>query len=168
LLGGMLYRVVGFNGTIMRHLLRLLVTIASLPGSVVQPPLWAFLVTYGGSSLGFLTCRQRTGLAIDVTPITATADYCLCMASSAVVEPRCVVSRICLSLGHDSDQASLKGLSWTGMQTARFISRLHPAQFPLLGTAHCIVHSNSIKAKPCGRFAALTQSAFPIQSHHAK
>ena len=33
------------------------------------------------------------------------------MASSAVVEPRCVVNRFRLSLGHDGNQMSLKGLS---------------------------------------------------------
>jgi len=125
------YRTFSFNGTLMRHLFRLLVTIASLPGGVVQPPLWAFLVTFRGSSLGFLACRQRTVPAIDVTPITATADHGLRMAPSAVVEPRCVVNRICLSPGHDGDQMSLKGLSWAGMQAVCFCLSIVSSTVPL-------------------------------------
>ena len=45
-LDGMPYRTASFDGTVMRHFFGLLLTIASLPGSVIQPTLPAFLVTF--------------------------------------------------------------------------------------------------------------------------
>lgn len=84
----------GFAGTMMRHYFRFLGTIVSLPSGVIQPPLWTFLVTFRGSSLGFQACGQRAVNAIDVTSITATADHGLCTAPGAAVEPRSVMNRI--------------------------------------------------------------------------
>ena len=54
-LGRMPYRTFSFDGTVMRHFFGSLLTIASLPGSVIQSTLLAFLVTFRGSALGFLT-----------------------------------------------------------------------------------------------------------------
>ena len=54
LLGGMRYRTLGFEGTIMRHFFGLLLTVATLPGSVMQLTLPAFLVTLRSSAPGFL------------------------------------------------------------------------------------------------------------------
>jgi len=102
-LGGMRYRSLGFEGTIMRHFFGLLPTIASLPGSVIQSTLMAFLVAYRRSAPGFLMRWQSTGRAVDVTPITATADLGQSMASGAVVETCGVVNQCCFSLGHDHD-----------------------------------------------------------------
>ena len=45
-LDGMPYRTVSFNGTVMRHFFVLLLTIASLSGSMIQPALPTFLVTF--------------------------------------------------------------------------------------------------------------------------
>ncbi len=102
------YRTPCFGTTLMRHFCYLSFTIAALPCSVIQPPLWTILVPLGRSSSSFPTRRQRTVVAIDVASITATANHSLSMASGAVVKSRSVLNPFWPSHGHDDESASLE------------------------------------------------------------
>lgn len=107
---GMRYRSLGSDGTIMRHFFGLLLTITSLPGSMIQSTLQTCLIPLRCSVPGFQTCWQSTFRAVDVTPITATTDLGQSMASGAVVHARGVVDQYCFSLGHDIDLVDLHAL----------------------------------------------------------
>ncbi len=102
------YRTPCFGTTLMRHFCYLSFTIAALPCSVIQPPLWTILVPFGRSSSSFPTRRQRTVVAIDVASITATANHSLSMASGAVVKSRSVLNPFWPSHGHDDESTSLE------------------------------------------------------------